>query len=275
MNEGVTETARRMSFRSDQIDPADLQRLLFVLDLQAGLPGVQRLRRWADEALAVAAGERAVDVGSGTGEPTQVLAAAAGTEGEAVGVDPNPGMLAEAERRAAAAESAARFVDGSATALPFADGSVDALRCERVFQHLPEPELAAAEVARVLRPGGRAVVLDSDWGTAILHPGDPDVIRSATETMLGNTANPHSGRRLPGLLTAAGLVVEDVGSQALLQPAEAATGPLVQLLGQTAVDAGRITPEQRDQLLSDLADGAARGDFFLSVTMYAVLARKP
>lgn len=264
-----------MSFRADAIDPEHLQRLLMVLDIQAGLTGVRRLRAWADAALEAAEGNRAVDVGSGTGEPTQVLAGAVGITGEAVGVEPNSGLRAEAERRAATAGSAAGFVDGDAIALPFPDDSVDVLRCERVFQHLPEPDRATAEIARVLRPGGRAVVLDSDWATAILHPGDPEVVRATTTAMLRTATNPYSARRLPGLLTAAGLTVADIGSEALLQPPDAATGPLVRLMAQTAEADGAITPEQRERLLADLAASADRGAFFMSVTMFAVLARKP
>jgi SAM-dependent methyltransferase len=53
-----------------------------------------------------------------------------------------------------------QFTAGTADRLPFEDGSVDVLRCERVLQHLDEPEDARRD-ARVLRPGGRAVVLDS------------------------------------------------------------------------------------------------------------------
>ncbi|MGH3433381.1 MAG: methyltransferase domain-containing protein, partial [Thermocrispum sp.] len=159
--------------------------------------------------------------------------------------------------------------------LPCADASVDVQRCERVFQHHGETERAAAEIARVLRPGGRAVVLDSDWATAVIHPGDPEVVRVMAATMLRTAANPYSARRIPGQLTAAGLDVADIGSEALLQPAEAATGPLVQLMARRAHDDGAISAEQHERLLADLAGAATRGDFFMTVTMFAVLARKP
>jgi SAM-dependent methyltransferase len=258
---------------ADDFQTAGLAVRIRALDAQAGLPGVCRLRSWVLAALAVRPGERVADIGSGTGEQVRSLAEAVGAQGEAVGVEPDAGMRAEAARRAAG--TTATFVDGDAAALPFADASVDAITCERVFQHLAAPDRAAAEIARVLRPGGRVAVTDTDWGTAIVHPGDPDVLGAVGAAMRAGFANPLSGRLLPGLLSGAGLAVEDIGSQALVQPPSAATGPLVTRLGALARDRGAITEEQRALFMADLAVGAERGDFVLSVTMFAVVAHRP
>ena len=113
------------------------------------------------------------------------------------------------------------MVAGDALDLPFEDGSVDVLRCERVWQHLPDPQAAAAEVARVLAPGGRAAILDTDWGTAVSRVGDPDVQRRVNEASWRRMANPFAGRHLRAQLQRAGLVVRpDIGSSALLLPDE-------------------------------------------------------
>ena len=134
------------SFRKGNLpgDPnTDLAGRLFVLDLQEQVPGVQRLRDWAVGVLAPRPGDVAVDVGCGTGAEVRRLAGLVGPGGRAVGVEPDPALRAEAERRAATESSRATYVDGDAAALPFADGSVDLLRCERVFQHLSDPGAAA------------------------------------------------------------------------------------------------------------------------------------
>jgi hypothetical protein len=144
-----------------------------------------------------------------------------------------------------------------------------------VFQHLSEPDRAAAEVARVLRPGGRGVIVDSDWGTAIMHPGDPLILQKILDVMLSHTANPHSGRLLPGQLTSAGLVVEDIGTEALIQDPGDVTGPLVQMMTAAAIAEGAITDVQSVELLDQLNAAARSGDFHMSVTMFAYLVRKP
>jgi hypothetical protein len=93
--------------------------------------------------------------------------------------------------------------------------------------------------------------------------------------MRAGIVQPQAGRLLPGLLASAGLVVDDIGSQALVQPASAATGPLVTMLGRLARDRGAITEAQRALFMAELASGAERGDFMMAVTMFAVAGHRP
>jgi SAM-dependent methyltransferase len=266
----MSDGARHDHLSTDDFVRADLETQISALDHQSRLPGIPRLRAWSVAVLGLKPGERVLDIGSGTGEHARTLAEAVGETGEVIGVDPNDGMRAEAARRA----PRARFVPGNVYDLPFPDSSVDAVTCERLFQHLTEPDQAAKEIARVLRPGGRVVITDTDWATAIVHPGDPEIGSVITEAMRGGIANPYAARRLPGHLVRAGLTVDDIGSQALIQSPSAATGPLVTMLGRMAVDRGVIDDDGCAQFLADLAAGAASGDFHMSVTMFAVLAHR-
>ena len=108
--------------------------------------------RLADPLLAAARarrGTRLLDVATG---PGYVAARAAAQGAAAVGLDFSETMLAFARSRSPDVD----FVQGDATALPFADGSFDGVVAAFVLLHLGAPECAAAEAARVLRPGGRA-----------------------------------------------------------------------------------------------------------------------
>ncbi|MFE3542278.1 methyltransferase domain-containing protein [Nocardia sp. NPDC059177] len=260
--------------RPDRFDQAGKDQLIDAHDLEVTQPGMRSLRAWSHDALALRPGERALDIGSGTGSEVFAFADAVGPTGVAVGVEPDPQLLASAERRATEYASNASFASGDAYGLPFGHDSFDAVLCERAFQHLTAPARAAAEIARVLRPGGRAVVVDSDWATAIVHPGDPRVVRSVIDTLISSTTNPHSGRRLSGLLSGAGLVVDEVGSQALVQDPTVGAGALVSRIADLAVLRGTITAADRDQLVADLQAGADRGDIHISVTLFGVLAHK-
>ena len=248
-----------------------------LLDLQAAQPAVIRLRDWAFERLAPMPGETAVDVGSGTGANTARLAATVDPGGSATGVEPNPALREVAARRAQATGSTAVFVDGTAGALPLPDASVDVLVCERVLQHVDDPDAAVTEFARVLRPGGRVALLDSDWATGITHPGDPDVLERYRAFQLTQWANPFSGRLLKGQLLAAGMAVDpDIGSSALVLPDEALReGGMLAMSGAAAVQAGAVSQAELDSLVDGVAAASARGEAFVSVTMFAVIGRRP
>ena len=106
------------------------------------------------DAAGIRAGMRVLDVGTGPG----TAAAGAATRGAlATGIDIAPAMVEIAGQRHPDPE----FVQGSATELPFADGSFDAAVGNIVIQHVGEPQRAADELARVLVPGGRVAL--STW----------------------------------------------------------------------------------------------------------------
>ncbi|MCX5554973.1 methyltransferase domain-containing protein [Streptomyces sp. NBC_00038] len=270
------ETRPTSEFHAQNITAESVARLVAALDAQDMNDGVRRLRTWAHTAVGPRPGERVIDIGSGTGSQSQALAAAVAPHGEVLGIEPNPGLRMVAEQRAAAAGSTlARFVDGDALTLHLPDASVDVVWCERVLQHLLEPEKAVAEMARVLRPGGRVALLDTDWATTILHPGDPETIAAITSGALAAAADPYSGRKLVGRLTAAGLVIDDRGSQALLQDHTSVAWPLIRMLGDSAVRRELITETQRDRLYADITEAAEQGALHMSVTMFGAVAHRP
>ncbi len=274
-----TPSLTPQAFQRDHVadDPqAELAALVRVLDLQERMPSVIRLRDWALAGLAPQPGERAVDVGCGTGAEVDRMAALVGPDGEAVGVEPHPGLRAEAHKRLAA-RAHATAVDGDAAALPFDDESVDVLRCERVFQHLPDPQAAAREIVRVLRPGGRAVVIDTDWETAVMSMGDPDVVRRLLEASRSRMPQPRVGRQLRRLLTRAGLVVDpDIAAAAVVLPDdELRRMEFLRLQAEAAIAEGVLAREEAEQLERDVIAAVDAGEAFFAVTMFGVVGRRP
>ncbi len=103
--------------------------------------------------------ETALDVATGAGHMALRLAARAR---RVIGLDPVPAMLDEARRGAAAGEGGnVEWVEGWAEELPFANGSFDLVTCRIAAHHFSDARRAVREMARVLRRGGRALVIDT------------------------------------------------------------------------------------------------------------------
>lgn len=117
-------------------------------------------RRRAADLAALVPGDRALDVATGTGDLAFELARRAGPEGEVIGSDFSEEMLERARAKATPADGAVRFESANALELPYQDDSFAAATVgfgARNFSDLPR---GLAEMARVVRPGGRVVVLE-------------------------------------------------------------------------------------------------------------------
>ena len=128
--------------------------------MTAGLD--QRWRRETATAV-VRPGDRVLDVCCGTGD---LAVAAAEAGGHVTGLDFSEPMLERARRKSAEIE----WVEGDALALPFADGSFDAVTVGFGVRNLPDIEAGLAELRRVLRPEGRLAVLEITRPRGLLKP---------------------------------------------------------------------------------------------------------
>lgn len=125
---------------------------------------------WALSRLAPQAGERTLEIGFGPGVDVARLAAAVGADGFVAGIDPSREMLRQARRRnrAAIREGRVDLRPGSAGALPFAGAGFDAVLSVNSAFFWPDLGAAMGEIARVLRPRGRVlVVLQPLWKGAV------------------------------------------------------------------------------------------------------------
>ena len=145
--------------------------------------------------------ERALDAGTGTGPLAFALAPLVR---EVVAVDLVPEMLAQARARAGEHPNV-ELVEGDLYALPFPDGSFDLVASARTLHHLDDPGAAVHELGRVLRAGGRALVIDQ------VAPDDER--GAALQEQIERLRDPSHVRTLPDgelqeLLASAGLEVE-------------------------------------------------------------------
>lgn len=138
-----------------------------------------------------------LDVGCGPGVDLVAIGAS-----KSVGLDPSWAMCATAQ------SSARTIVRGDAHNLPFSDGAFDAVRADRVVQHLAQPGDALREFVRVLRPGGRIVIADPDQESLVIQvPGAPRGMLDRLKALRRDIGyrNGRLASELPSRLTALGV----------------------------------------------------------------------
>jgi demethylmenaquinone methyltransferase/2-methoxy-6-polyprenyl-1,4-benzoquinol methylase len=183
-----------------------------------------RWRRLGVRAAGVRPGDAALDVCCGTGDFAVELRRAVGPSGGVVGLDFSPQMLEMARRKSSAVE----WLQGDALALPYADGEFAAACVGFGVRNLSDHRRGFAEMARVVRPGGRVVCLEMSTPPAPIRPfsqlwtdrgvpvlgrivaHDPDAYRYLPESV--HRFPP--ARELAAIMREAGLV--DVGYRRLM-----------------------------------------------------------
>ncbi len=129
---------------------------------------------------------------------------------------------------------------------------------------------------RVTRPGGRVVVLDTDWGTTAVNGADRRLTRRVLDGVSEHITQPWMGRELPGLFHRAGLIDPSVAVETTWsRDRSTATDRPCPQLAAGALDEGAITTDEARRWLDQLAQAADHGEFLWGTTGFAVGATTP
>jgi ubiquinone/menaquinone biosynthesis C-methylase UbiE len=238
---------------------------------------ILRRRALVREAIAAQPGERILDVGCGPGFYVAELLDEVGTEGAVVGIDVSPQMLAIAASRSKGRPNV-DFREGPATKLPVDDASFDAALSVQVLEYVDDTKTALAEIHRALRPGGRVLIWDVDWGTLSWHTGDPERMARAAKAWDAHLAHPSLPRTLTAQLRAAGF--EDIAVEAHafvnndFDPESylAATLPLIE---DYLVGSGLISADEAHAWADEQRELGARGEYYVAVLQFCFGGRRP
>lgn len=215
-------------------------------------------------------GDKVLDIGSGPGFLAVEMAEAVGPGGAVHGIDPSESMLALSRARSPRPRSASiEFHHGDANTLPFQDDSFDVVTVTQVYEYVEDMAGALAEAHRVVRPGGRLLVLDTDWASTVWASNDDERMRRVLTVWDEHLIDPHLPRRLTRLLTAAGFAVTTRTTIPLLNAGYDAHSYSAGLIGAITTfvpGRGGLTEDEVTAWANDLV--SMGDDYFFSVNRY-------
>ncbi len=240
-------------------------------------PDVAAQRVEVLRALDLQRGEHVLDVGSGPGLLAAEIAAAVGPDGRVAGIDTSDAMLAMAQSRCAE-QSWAAFENADAAKLPYADATFDAAVSTQVYEYVPDISGAFAELYRVVRPGGRAIILDSDFGSLVWHTREPARMARVLAAWDEHFVHPHLPRVLALRLREAGFVVRGRSVIPIFNPEYHSGAFSFHMIGVVAafvVGRNGLTQDEVDAWAAEFETLGQTGEYFYSLNRYLFVAHKP
>jgi ubiquinone/menaquinone biosynthesis C-methylase UbiE len=257
------------------MDPATYYRDHWLEVDPSRLEAYEEMFRWRPEMAPLlepaelAPGQVVVDYGCGPGMLALELARTVGPEGRVVALDLNESFLERAAKRAASEGLAARIewrlvLDDH---LPLPDASVDRVVCKNVLEYVDDPVATLREFRRVLRPSGRAHVIDSDWGMLVVEPLGPERLAQLFEAASVAYRTPLIGRKLFGFMREAGF-----GEVRVRVLAGADTrgyaAPVLFNMASYARESGRLSEATIEGVVADVRAAIESGTYLLVLPQF-------
>ena len=223
-------------------------------------------RQLVIELLAPQPGWRVLDVGCGPGHLTRELAKAVGPAGRVYGADISEHMLSLAQHQGV------ELVHLTDSTLPFETETFDAAVATQAYEFVEQLPLALSELHRVLRVGGRALILDTDWDSLVWHSSDPERMKRVIDGWRERVAHPRLPRTLTRLLRDAGFEVIHRGTFTIFDVRGDEGSYSAHQIEHLGISAHSVPATERSAWEADLRELAVTGDYFFSLNRYTFLA---
>lgn len=240
------------------------------------MPEIANQRARTLAALQLQAGEKVLDVGCGMGLLTREMALAVGAKGQVVGIDNSEPMITLAQHRCAAFPQITLRAQ-SVESLPDPDNSYDVVTCTQLLLYLPDVAATLAEMQRVLKPGGRIAVIETDWRGVVFDTMDDALTRRLFDAWEASVPSPHLPGQLRGLLQRAGFNAVKVEAIPIINTCDLADNysmGMVHYMLRAGREAGTISQAIADAYVLDLKERSEAGAYFFCINRFLFTAVK-
>ena len=240
------------------------------------LEDIVKQRQQTLERLALQSGEKVFDIGCGVGFLAHELALKVGESGKVVGIDQNPEMIRHSQQRCEGLPQI-EFNEGDASQLPAEDQAFDAVSCTQVLLYVKDVSKVLTEMRRILKPGGRLVIVETDWRGVVLNSADDALTKNIFSAWDSAVPSPNLPVHLGPLLKKHGFSNIQVEAVPILNteysPSNFSHG-MLDWITKNAEKKGVLNKEQRKAFLADLEERERSGSYFFCVNRFLFSAKK-
>jgi ubiquinone/menaquinone biosynthesis C-methylase UbiE len=226
--------------------------------------------------LALSQGDRVLDVGCGPGFLCESIADIVGRDGAVTGIDISSDLIALCRRRNS--PEWLSHVAGDATQIAEPDAAFDVVVCTQVAEYVPDVGRVLSETFRVLRQGGRAVFVATDWDAVVWHSEKPDRMALVMKSWESHCAHPHLPRSLSNRLVGAGFRLDGAAVFPILNLQwhdDAYSKGLAGLIRDFVGRKNDLTSEYLKDWYDEFARLSEAGQYFFSSNRYIFRASRP
>ena len=225
--------------------------------------------------LGLARGQSVIDLGSGPGFLCESMAEIVGSSGRVVGIDISADLVERCARRNRRAWLSYRVCD--ATRVDEPDAAFDVATCTQVAEYVAEVDKAIAEAFRLLKPGGRALFIATDWDAVIWHSDAPERMAEVLAAWEAHCAHPRLPRSMARRLADAGFTVDEASVFPILNRRwddDAYSKGIARTIGEFVAKRGGMSGDDVAAWAAEFPRMSREGRYFFFSARFIFLASK-
>jgi arsenite methyltransferase len=237
-------------------------------------PEIIRQRVQTLEALALRAGESVLDAGCGTGLLVEQMAMAVGDSGQITGVDFSQDMLNMASQRCQGLENV-HLQQGSVELLDFEADNFDAVSCTQTLLYVTQVDTAIDEMQRVLKPGGRIAILETDWRGAVINNQNEALTRRIMDAWDAAVESPNLPVKLGPMLRKRGFNAIKIEAIPIINASGIGnnfSSGMLKWFTKNAVKQDAISEHESEQWMWQMRELARQDNYFFCINRFLFTA---